>query len=513
MLDAAAPQPLAAPCPPAPSAPRASLWAAVAGSTMAFVDGSVVNVALPVMQRELHASVASMQWVVEAYALFLAALVLVGGALGDRLGRRRVFVAGVVLFTAASLACAAAPNVAWLVALRAFQGGGAALLVPGSLSLIGAAYRGEARGAAIGTWSAATAIAAAVAPVFGGWLVGHASWRWIFVANVPVGTAVAVFAMRHVGETRDASAAAQGPVDVAGAAVATAGLGVLTWALLEAPSHGGLGAPGPLVALGAGVASIVAFAFVESKVRAPMVPLELFRSRVFVAANVATLFLYAALGGCLFFLPFDLITVQGYSPAAAGGALLPLVVLVALLSRASGSFAARYGARWPLVVGPLVAAVGFAALALPAQGGPYWRTFLPGVAVLGVGMGITVAPLTTAVLAAVEERHAGAASGINNAVARAAGLLAVAGLGIVLVTTFDHALGPALDALGPSRLPPEARAALERGRAQLTATPLPPGLDDATRDAVRLALAGAFVSGFRVLVRVCAALALLSCVS
>jgi EmrB/QacA subfamily drug resistance transporter len=474
---------------------------------MAFVDGSVVNVALPVIQRDLHAGVAAMQWVIEAYALFLASLVLVGGALGDRLGRRRVFVAGVVVFSLASAACAAAPTATWLVLLRACQGVGAALLVPGSLALISAAFHGEARGVAIGTWSAATAIAAAMAPVLGGWLVAHASWRWLFVVNLPVGAAVASFALRRVGETRNAAAAAEGPVDVVGAVIATLGLALVTWALLDAPAHGGLAAPRSLVMLGVGIAMLAVFVLVESRVRAPMMPLGFFRSRIFVAANLGTFFLYGALGACVFFLPFNLITVQRYSPAAAGGALMPLVVLVSILSRASGAFAERKGARSPLVLGPLVAAIGFAWLAVPGEGGAYWRTFLPGVAVLGAGMGITVAPLTTAVLAAVEERHAGTASGINNAVSRASGLLAIAGLGLVLVTSFNRALDRALGAIP---LPAGARAALDGGRAQLAAAPLPPGVDDATREALRHALDAAFVTGFRTLCLVCAALSVMA---
>jgi EmrB/QacA subfamily drug resistance transporter len=509
MLEAATPhhvaRPRPRPCEPPDSDPRWSLVVAILGSTMAFVDGTVVNIALPVMQRELGAGVDRMQWVVEAYALLLASLVLVGGALGDRVGRKRAFTTGVALFAIASALCAVAPGIEWLIAARALQGVGGALLVPGSLALIGAAYHGEARGAAIGTWSAVTAVASAAGPVLGGWIVAHASWRWLFIVNVPVGLLVVSLASRRVAETRDPEAATT--IDFAGAALATIGLGAITWALLEAPAFGGLTAPATLVVLLGGLATLVAFVRVESKAVAPMVPLALFRSRTFAAANLATLFLYAALGACLFFLPFNLIEVQGYPPPIAGAALLPFVALISVLSRRSGAWAAQHGARGPLVVGPLTSAVGFALLAVPSTGGTYVAGFMPGIVVLGIGMGVTVAPLTTAVMESVDERHAGTASGINNAVARAASLLAIAGLGVVLQAEFNRSLDHSIATLG---LPDAARGMLEGERTKLAAAAIPPGLGGPAREAVREAIDAAFVAGFRSLMFAGAALATLA---
>jgi EmrB/QacA subfamily drug resistance transporter len=456
------------------------------------------------MQRELGASVVAMQWVVEAYALVLASLVLVGGALGDRLGRRRVFVTGVALFAAASAACGLAPSTPLLVGARAVQGIGAALLVPGSLALIGAAYPEEGRGRAIGTWSAVTSAAAAVGPVLGGWVIAHASWRWVFFFNVPLGAVVVPITMRRVGESRDVTAPRR--VDFRGALLVMSGLGVLVWALLEAPTAG-LDAPRTVFALAVGAALLIAFVVVEARVAEPMLPLVLFRSRTFAGTNLVTLLLYAALGGCLFFLPFNLVQVQGYSPAAAGASLLPFVALVASLSPWAGGVATRRGARLPLTVGPVLAAFGFALLAFPSVGAEFWTTFFPGVAVLGIGMGITVAPLTTAVMTSVESRHTGLASGINNAVARAAGVLAVAAVGALLVARFDSVASARLAAIP---LSPEVRASLDAQRSKLVAADLPPGLDEAVGGAIRAALDAAFVAGFRAAMLTSATLAALA---
>ncbi len=488
--------------------PKWSLLVAILGSTMAFVDGTVVNIALPVMERQMGASVDAMQWVVEAYTLLLAALVLVGGALGDRLGRRRMFVCGVVGFGIASTACGLAPGIGFLIGARAVQGIAAALLVPGSLSLIGSAYPDATRGAAIGTWSAATSVASALGPLIGGWAVAQASWRVIFFFNLPLAVVVAVLALRKVEETRDTSAEQR--TDVLGALLATAGLGAVTWALLEAPAEGGLTSPFALVAFVAGLALLVAFVFAESRVRGPMVPLALFRSRAFSATNLVTFFLYAALGACFFFVPFDLIQVQHYSPAGAGAALIPCVILVSALSRWAGGFSQRHGPRLPLVLGPLVIAAGFALLAVPSVGGPYWSTFLPGIVLLGLGMGVTVAPLTATVMRSVDPRHSGVASGINNAVSRAAGLLAVAGLGAVLVARFDAALDRAVASLA---LPVATMSLVARERPKLAAAELPATLGADVQRSLRAAFDAAFVSGFRALMLTCAGLAMLSAIT
>ncbi|HSS39824.1 MAG TPA: MFS transporter [Polyangia bacterium] len=480
---------------------RWSLIVAILGSGMAFLDGTVVNVALPVMQRALGATAGQLQWVVEAYALLLASLVLVGGALGDRLGRRAVFSVGVAIFALASAACGAAPGIRLLIVARAVQGAGAALLVPGSLALISAAYPAQARGAAIGTWSAWSAITAAVGPVAGGWVAAHASWRWLFFFNVPVAAVVIVLAARRIPETRDPDAPPR--IDVAGAALATIGLGLLVYALIDA-GPAALGSPRVLALLVLGMAALAGFIVVEARVKLPMVPLGLFRSRTFAATNLLTLLLYAALGGAMFFVPFNLIQVQGYSPAAAGAALLPFVVLLSTMSRWAGALAAKIGPRFLLGCGPLVAAAGFLLFARPAVGGgSYWTTFFPGVLTLGAGMGLTVAPLTAAVMGAVDTRHAGVASGINNAVARTAGLLAIAALGVLLVWRFNQVLDAAL---APLSLDPRVAQAVDAQRVRLGGADFS-GFAANLRAPLQAAFAAAYVAAFRAIMFASAALA------
>ncbi|HEX4476188.1 MAG TPA: DHA2 family efflux MFS transporter permease subunit [Polyangiaceae bacterium] len=508
MLEAVLPAPPTKPCPGAHSDPRWSLIVAILGSTMAFVDSTVVNVAVPVMQRDLSARVDQIQWVVESYALVLAALVLVGGALGDQLGRRRVFVVGTAVFSLASAAAGLAPGVDSLIAARTVQGIGAALLVPGSLALIGAAYPEATRPGAIGTWSAATSVASAIGPAIGGWAIAHFSYRVVFFLNLPVGLAVVALSTLYVPETRDPDA--RPGLDWSGAVLATVGLGAIVWALIDAPTHGGLGATRELVPACAGVLALGAFFVVEARAPSPMVPLSLFRSRTFTGTNLLTLLLYAALGAFFFFLPFNLIQVQRYSPTEAGAALVPFVILISVLSRLAGKVVARYGPRLPLVVGPAVAAAGFALTAVPSVGGSYWGTFFAGIVVLGVGMGITVAPLTAAVMGSVDDHHAGVASGVNNAVSRAAGLLAVAALGVVLVSRFNAALDRDVSRFSQNDdlVPILAKERLALGGAELPASLAPP-----LRGALRAALDAAFVDGFRALMLVCAAMAALSSVA
>lgn len=492
--------------PASPSAGAGSgawvLAAAVLGSTMAFIDGTVVNVALPILQRAFGAGVSGVQWVVEAYALLLSALLLVGGALGDRYGRKRVFGLGVLVFGVASVGCGVAPTLGVLIAARAVQGLGGAMLVPGSLALISASFPPERRGRAIGTWSGLTAIATGFGPVLGGWLAEHVSWRWIFFVNVPLAVTVLIVLALRVPESRN-EAEANDPPDVAGAFLATLGLGGITLALVESSSRG-WGSPPVVAGAVAGLLALAAFAVVERRSRAPMVPPEVFRSRTFTGANLLTLLLYAALSGTMFFLPFDLIDVQGYGAAQAGATFLPFVILMSLMSRWSGGVVDRFGARLPLTVGPLVAAAGMALFAVPGIGGSYWLTWFPAVLVLGLGMSIAVAPLTTAVMGAVDPRHAGAASGINNAVSRAAGLLAVAVFGIVALAAFDAAL-PA--SLARHHVPAAVQRAIEAQHVRLAAAAPPAGTDRTVAAAADRGVDEAFVHAFRAVMLLAASVA------
>jgi EmrB/QacA subfamily drug resistance transporter len=485
------------------------LAATILGSSITFIDGTVVGVALPVLQRALGTDIAGAQWVVESYSLMLSSLILVGGSLGDRKGRRRVFSAGVLLFAAASAACGLSQTAAQLIAARAVQGVGAALLVPGSLAIISASFPEEERGRAIGTWSGFTSIAAGVGPVLGGWLVEHASWRWIFFINLPLAALVLALTWWRVPESRDETAT--GGVDVPGAATATLGLGGVVYGLVESGARGFADAR-VAVSLGAGFALLVVFVFVEHRRGArAMVPLSLFRSRTFAGANLLTLCLYGALSGLLFFLPFDLIQVQGYSPTEAGAALVPFVLTMFLLSRWAGGLVRRRGARLPLVIGPVVTAGGFALFMLPgSRAGSYWTSFFPAVMLMSFGMAASVAPLTTTVMGAVEGRRAGVASGINNAVSRTAGLVAIAVLGVVITGVFARNFD---SRLRPLNLPEEARAELASRRSSLAAVRAPEQLDEETRLAVGRAVGDSFVAGFRVVILICAALALASALS
>jgi EmrB/QacA subfamily drug resistance transporter len=485
---------------PAGAAARTWILAAtILASSMAFIDSTVVNVALPALQVSFHATVVDVQWVVESYGLFLAALILVGGSLGDLLGRRRIFLAGVAIFAVASAGCGLAANIHQLILARSMQGAGAALLVPGSLAIISTSFDENSRGPAIGTWSGFTAITTAVGPVLGGWLVQHASWRWVFFLNLPLAAAVTAISLWRIRESRSASS---GGVDWAGAILATIGLGGLVGGLIESVS---LSWRNPLVfgSLTVGLLCLTAFVFVEAHARAPMLPFNLFESRSFRGANLLTLFLYAAVGIFFFLFPLNLIQVQGYSPTAAGAALLPLILLMFFLSRWSGGLVVRYGRRAPLVMGPLLAGLGFVLFSLPSLGGSYAKTFFPALLVLGFGMAVSVAPLTTVVMNSVDQDRVGTASGINNAVARVAGLLAIAVLGIVMVQAFARRLN---HSLAPLSLPPALRQEFQAGEIKLAGLEVPAGLDLATRTAVRQSIGEAFVFGFRIVMLTCAGL-------
>jgi EmrB/QacA subfamily drug resistance transporter len=492
----------------APCGPVQQRWvlaASILGSSLAFVDGTIVNVALPAIQRDLHATVRQAQWVVESYALLLAALLLAGGALGDRFGRRRIFLVGTALFAAASVACALSPTVDLLIAMRAVQGVGAALLVPGSLALISASFDEQERGRAFGTWAALSGVASALGPLLGGYLIDRFSWAWAFAVNVPLAAVVLAITWKHVPESRRADAA---PLDLPGAVLATLGLGGLVFFFTEAPTRG-WGALPVLLALAIAVLALAAFFFVERARSAPMVPLTLLHQRNFTGANLLTLLLYAALGGGLFFLPLNMIQVQGWSATAAGAALLPFILVMFLLSRWSGALVDRRGARLPLVAGPLIAAAGFVLLGWPGRDANYWTGFLPGIAVLGLGMAITVAPLTTTVMNAVPAESSGAASGINNALSRVAGVLAIAVFGALMAAVFEPRLRAGLESAG---VPADLAANAWQQRERLAAIEVPPGSAAPAVQGVRGAVQDAFVAGYRWIMGVSAALALVSAV-
>ena len=479
------------------------LVAAVLGTSMALIDSTAVNVALPVMQRDLSASAAGLQWIVESYQLFLSALILVGGAFGDRFGRRAVFALGTALFTLASLGCALAPTLAFLIAARSIQGIGAALLTPGSLALITTAFSGEARGRAIGSWSGYTAIMAAIGPVLGGWLAQAISWRAIFLIDVPIGIIVLVVTWTFVHESRDDEAPHS--IDAVGATLITLGLGALVYGLIAL--EGARGDAPALCAVVLGLALVAAFLYYERRVsRNAMLRADLFASRPFAGANLYTFLLYAGLTGSFYFVPFDLINVQGYAPVAAGASLLPFIAIVFAASRWSGGLVVRIGAKRPLVIGALLAGAGFALFALPGIGGSYWTTFFPAGVVLGCGGAFFVAPLTTTAMNSVPAEQAGTASGINNAVARTAGLVAIAALGLALASTFEKHLDREVARL---HFTPATIAQIDRRRANLlSGQSLDLKLPGAENADLTYAIRNAYVAGFRETMIAAATLAL-----
>ncbi len=437
--------------PPAPrlvhyreAAGRWVLLATVLGSALAFVDATVVNIALPRISDALDVDTAGLQWTVNAYTLTLAAFILLGGSLGDRFGRRRVFIIGVSWFALASLLCGIAPNIGTLIAARALQGVGGALLTPGALAILQVSFAPEDRMRAIGAWSGLGGVAGAIGPFLGGWLVEVSSWRMVFLINLPLAAIVVLVAARHVPESADPDAVQH--LDVTGALVGAAGLAGLTYGFTAWPERGA-GDPWVLAALAVGLAGLIAFIITERESGHPMLPLDVFKSRTFSATNVVTFAVYAALGGVFFLVVINLQVVSGFSPLAAGISLLPVTVLMLLLSARAGGLATRIGPRLPMTVGPLVCGVGLLLLSEVGADAAYATDVLPAVIVLGLGLSLTVAPLTATALESAEDRHAGVASGVNNAVARVAGLLAVAilplaaGLGTSL--TDPEAVGPA----------------------------------------------------------------------
>ena len=479
------------------------LAATIIASSMTFIDGTVINVALPVLQGKLGANQAQAQWIVESYALTLSALILVGGALGDKYGRRRIFNLGIVIFTIASLVCGLVSDINQLIFARAAQGTGAALLVPGSLAIISATFDKKSRAKAIGTWSGFTAIAAGFGPVLGGWLVDNFSWRWIFYINLPLAAAVLLISFWRVPETKDDEAI--GNLDWFGAILAVVGLGGIVYGLTESNNlgFGNWQVSGSLIV---GATALALFLFVEAKSDNPMMPLAVFKSKTFTGANLLTLFLYSGLGGILFFLPFNLIQIQGYTATAAGAALVPFVLTMFVLSRAASGLIDRFGAKLPLVIGPMIAGIGFWLFSLaPVNSNNYWTDFFPAIMVMSLGMVTSVAPLTTAVMGAVEDHHAGIASGINNTVSRTASLLAIAVFGIVMLTTYNNNLDKNIINLSPA-----AQTQLNEQRYKSGKAELPENSNEQTRRAAKQIVDESFVAGFRAVAYGSAVLAFLS---
>ncbi|WP_119069799.1 DHA2 family efflux MFS transporter permease subunit [Aggregatilinea lenta] len=486
------------------------LLTTVLASSMAFIDGSALNVALSELQIDLGASGAELLWIVNSYLLFLAALILLGGALGDRYGRKRVFGYGIGLFALASLAAGLAPGTTWLIAARAVQGVGGAMMVPGSLAIIAASFSPSDSGKAIGIWSSASTVTTIGGPILGGVLAGAGLWRAVFFINLPL-AAIALYSLRHVPESRDENAPER--LDYPGAALAVLGLIGLTYGLITLGDRGLENArddAGVLISLIAGVLALIVFVIVERRSTHPMLRLSLFQSRTFTGANAMTAFLYGALGGAIFFLPLNLIQVQGYDASVAGLTMLPFSLLLAGLSPLAGAFADRYGPRVPLTLGPAITGIGFLLLILPGvTGGPhdYWTTYLPGILGIGLGMGITVAPLSNTVMTAVSSSQAGTASGINNAVSRLAQVLATAALGALALGAFSSGLETRTAQID---LPAQARETLLAHTSDLANTEPPPGLAPETQQAVEGAIQDAFVEAFRWVFGVAVALAWLS---
>ena len=477
------------------------LVATILGSSLAFMDGSVVNVALPRLQTIFGATSGGIQWVIQSYALFGAALLLLGGAIGDRYGRRRTFAWGVALFAVASAGCAASFSLSQLIAARSLQGIGAALLVPQGLAILSAAFPAEERGRAIGTWSAWTGVFAAVGPVAGGWLMQVWSWRLIFLLNLPIAVFVLVL-VRRIPESRAAGEDGRTqPLDGLGATLATVGFAAVIFALSFAPQMGWKSAR-VWLPLAMGVMLLAGFLGSQAKRTNAMMPLVLFRNRRFLAANLLTLLLYGALGGALYVIPFYLIQVRHYAPAEAGAVFLPLIALMFLFSARVGGLVPRLGERLLLGAGAGLAGAGFAALGLMDELHGYVSAVLPGVLLLGAGMTLAVAPLTTTVMSSVPENETGIASAVNNAVSRLAGLVAVSLLGLLLAQGFSASFERQMERSG---LPAEARQQMLANQARLHDTPVPAGLTEEQREAAGRALDEAFLAGFREVALVCAA--------
>jgi EmrB/QacA subfamily drug resistance transporter len=480
------------------------LLAAILGSSMSSVDSTVVYVALPVLQKELGATVVQAQWIVEAYVLLQAALILVGGSLGDRFGRRRVFAFGLGLFAFASALCGLSVTADQLIAFRALQALGGALLAPSSLAVITAHFDDRSRGKAIGAWSGAIALAAAIGPLLGGWLIGALSWRWAFYINVPIGLITLAILLTRVPESRDEESG--GHLDWIGASLATLGLGGITFGLIESSNYG-IGSPLVVFSIALGITSLFAFVYSQSKVPHPMMPLSLFRSSNFSGANLITLLLYGAFSVTLFFMPFNLIQIQGYSPLEAGASLLPISIILGTFSGWAGSLVSKYGAKIPLIVGPLIVAAAFLFITQIGIGGSYWTTIFPAVIIMAIGLTIVFAPLSTTVMSSAPMRLSGTASGVNNALISTANVLFVSLLGVVALHAFSSAVEHRIE---PLQLPALVREQIEDETVKLANATAPASLNSSQQAAVNNVFDLAFIDAFRVLMLFCAGLSVAS---
>lgn len=493
------------------STPKLTPWqgnlilaATIIGAGMVFLDGTVVTVALPQIQKEFNASVSGLQWLIDIYILFLSVPILVAGSLSDRYGRKKLFNLGLIGFTLASVGCGAATDLDQLILARVFQGISGAVMLPGCLAILNASFPAEMRGRVVGTWSAFTPLTTAIGPLLGGWLVDNVSWRAAFYINLPLGLLTLFLSSRFIPESR--SRKIPESQDWLGAVLITVGLGSLIYGLIEGP-HLGWAAPSVWVAIGASLGCLIGFVVVEAKTAHPMIPLELFRHRLFAGITLITFVLYFAMSGVFFFFPLNLQQIQGFSATNTGAAFMPIIVLLFLMSRWSGYYADKFGPRMPMIIGPTVIAVGFFMYMIPGESANYWLTFFPATIVFGVGLGITVAPLTTVALGAAPIHLSGLASGVSNAASRIASMLAVATLGALMVLQFSASVEHRTQ---PLPLSEQDRVLLQEEKLKLGGASAPPDLTPAGQAQVDTAIDEAFVDAFRLMMALCGLLALAS---
>jgi EmrB/QacA subfamily drug resistance transporter len=479
------------------------LLATILGSGMAFIDSTAMNVVIPVLQSELNATIPQVQWIMEAYALFMSSLMLLGGSLGDKFGRKKIFALGILLFTGSSIWCGLSPSTSQLIVARAFQGVGGALLVPGSLAIVNISFSDERRGRAIGIWSAFTAITTALGPILGGWLAQNLSWRFVFFINVPLAIIVLATLYWRIPESRRGNGEER--LDIWGSLFATLGLGCIVFGLIDS-ANVGFGHSKVVIPLVAGGIFILSFLFHESRSSSPMMPLNMFMSKTFGGGNLITLLFWGAWSGAIFFIPFNMIQLQGYSAAGVGLAFVPLIVALFLVSPWAGGLVANYGAKPPLLVGTIMAAIGFYLFTLPGIGGSYWTTFFPAISVLGIGMAIIISPLTTAVMESVDLRESGVASGINNTVGRIAGLLAIAMMGVFALSTFNRSLDVELSSLN---IQEETRQSIDDQRIKILLIEIPEDISTEAKTDLRNAINKSFLDSFRLMMKISAGLVLI----